>query len=98
MLLVERCTIWGGSFKWSGKYWELKTVSTEKSANSAVRKGLKQIADNPGGIILNYGNNDISLKEVEKVIDDRVKFNDENSVDIMIIIDQKLIKVIRYKK
>lgn len=85
-------------FLWNGKYWELKTVSTEKSANSAVRKGLKQITDNPGGIILNYGNNDISLKEVEKVIDDRVKINNENSVDIMIIIDQKLIKVIRYKK
>ena len=34
--------------------WEdvgLKTASTEKSANSAVRHGLKQIQENPGGII-----------------------------------------------
>lgn len=83
---------------WNGKLWDLKTVSTEKSANSAVRKGLKQIKNNPGGIFLNYGNNDISLEEVEKVIDDRVKLSNENSVDIMIIMDQKLIKVIRYKK
>ncbi|WP_311492941.1 hypothetical protein [uncultured Megasphaera sp.] len=36
-------------YLWDGKYWDLKSISSEKAADSAIRHGLKQIADNPGG-------------------------------------------------
>ena len=45
-------------YKWNEKLWDLKTTTTAKSANSAVRHGLKQIKDNQGGIILDYTDNE----------------------------------------
>ncbi len=85
---------------WRGKNWELKTTTTEKSTNSAVRKGLKQIDVNSGGIILNYKNNDIDINSVASMLDIRMKVSqrDGTTVDILIILDDKLQAVIRYKK
>lgn len=82
---------------WNEKYWELKSTSTEKAANSAIRKGIKQIEDNPGGIILNY-NSEINLQETIEVIEKRMKGSKKEDipVDIMIIQNGKLRKVIRY--
>ena len=37
---------------WNNKLWDLKTISNEKAANSALRKGVNQIFDNPGGVML----------------------------------------------
>lgn len=82
---------------WNGKYWELKSTSTEKAANSAIRKGIKQIEDNPGGIILNY-NSEINLQEAIEVIEKRMKGSKQEDipVDIMIIQNGKLRIVLRY--
>ena len=55
-------------YRWRGKLWDLKSVTTEKAANSAVRHGLKQIQSAPGGVILNYGENSISLSELKNVL------------------------------
>ncbi len=38
-------------YLWKGKGWEQKTISTAKAADSALRGALKQIADNPGGVV-----------------------------------------------
>ncbi len=38
-------------YEWNGKYWELKNLKSEKSVDSAIRKAISQIYDNPGGII-----------------------------------------------
>lgn len=85
---------------WRGKNWELKTTTTEKSANSAVRKGLKQIDVNSGGIILNYENNDIDINSVASVLDMRMNVSqwDGTTIDILIILDNKLQAALRYKK
>ena len=84
-------------FLWNDKYWELKSVTTEKAANSAIRKGLKQIRENPGGIILHY-ENEVDLQETIKVIEKRVDNSKESDIsfDIMIVQGEKMIKVIRY--
>lgn len=37
---------------WKGKQWEIKSISTEKAADSALRKAIKQIHGNQGGVIL----------------------------------------------
>lgn len=84
-------------YLWNNKFWELKSTTTEKSANSAIRKGIKQIRDNPGGIILNY-ENEINLQETIYVIEKRIKGSKPKDikVDIMIVKKGKILKVIRY--
>lgn len=84
-------------YLWNGKLWDLKTVTTEKSANSALRKGIKQIATNPGGIILNYSNNNISNTNLIKEINHRLEYS-EISIDVIVIINGKLEKIYRNKK
>lgn len=85
-------------FIWNGRLWDLKTASTEKSANSAIRKGLHQIEANPGGIFLDFGDKDISLDTLLEVIENRMLYHKDRSADIMIIQKGKVIKVLRYKK
>lgn len=82
---------------WNGKYWDLKSTSTAKSANSAIRHGLQQIRENPGGVILNYNNNEIVLEEVVDVIEKRMKWSNLGQVDVMILENNKIKKILRYK-
>lgn len=83
---------------WNDKLWELKSTSTEKAVDSAIRKGLKQIAKNPGGIVLDFSENEINLKDAQKFISDRMGRRDDVPADIMIIQKGKIIKIVRYKK
>lgn len=43
-------------YKWNNKFWELKDVSSRSSLENGLRKAIKQINQNAGGIII-----DISL-------------------------------------
>ena len=83
---------------WNSKYWDLKTTTTEKAANSALRKGLRQIEDNPGGIMLDYGKCDISIENLIDVIEKRMKWYTGETIDIMIIRNGDVAKILRYKK
>ena len=81
---------------WNGKYWDLKSTTSEKAANSAIRSGIKQIKDNPGGIILNYENNNINLDMAIDVIEKRMSKGYDGKIDIMIIINEKIKHILRY--
>ena len=83
---------------WNSKLWDLKTATTEKSANSLIRKGLHQIEDNPGGIFLDYGDRDISLDMLLNVIEKRMQWYKGEGLDIMIVQNGEVIKVLRYEK
>lgn len=84
--------------EWNGKLWDYKTLSTEKSADSAVRYGLKQIATNPGGLVLVCSNNDMSVEKIEQIVDRRMHRSNKGYADIMIIKNEKVESVKRYKK
>ena len=72
-------------FLWNGALWELKTPTTEKASNSAIRQGLKQIKDNPGGIMLNYGEKEINYRKLLEVIELRMQWKRSvEKVDILI--------------
>lgn len=81
----------------NGTYWDLKTVSTEKAADSAIRKGLKQISEKPGGIILYYIN-DVSIDKAIKNIAYRTLRRSTFNLVIMIIKNENLYDIIRYNK
>lgn len=85
-------------YLWREKLWDLKTASTEKAANFAVRKGLIQIRGNPGDIILDYRGADINLDILASVIEKRLQWRRERStVDIMIVLSTG-VRVWRYEK
>lgn len=97
-ILAETKTSKMADYIWNGKLWDLKTATTEKSSNGLIRKGLKQIADNPGGIFLDYGNNEISLDVLTDCINKRMQWCHGVKADIMVIQNGKVTKVFRYKK
>lgn len=84
-------------YLWNGKYWDLKSLTSEKAADSAIRKGLKQIAENPGGIIIDYENRKFSLERAVEVIEKRMLRSNNKEVDIMLISNSKVIKIMRFK-
>lgn len=85
-------------YLWNNRFWDLKKISTEKAANSAVRKGVKQIVNNPGGIMLDFGTIDFSVNLLKKIIDERMKWYKGYQVDIMVISKKQVLKIFRYKK
>ena len=85
-------------FLWKGKLWELKTPTTEKAANHAIRQGLKQIEKDPGGIILDYRGRSIDLERLEEVVRKRLQWRpDRPSLDIMIILSDDDVRIWRYQ-
>ena len=84
-------------YLWNGKLWDLKTISSEKAANSAVRHGISQIISNPGGVILDIGENKFDETLLWNVVDKRMGwYKTQGSIDIMLLSKGKLIAVKRY--
>lgn len=96
VLKVEKDGQKNPDYEWMGRLWDLKSTTTEKAANSAIKSGLKQIKENPGGIILNFEDIDFSMDELIKVIDQRMWWYPNDIVDIMIISKGKVVKILRY--
>lgn len=57
-------------YLWQGKQWELKSISTAKAADMAIRKATKQIAKTPGGVVLQCTGS-INTDELIRIVDDR---------------------------
>lgn len=101
VLLNESHERWTATadYLWRGRLWDLKNLSSEKAANSAVRHGLKQIQENPGGIVLNLNPEKFSLSELQEVIDKRMQWNHINDpVDILVLAQGKFVDAKRYTK
>lgn len=85
-------------YLWHGHFWDLKTTTTAKSADSAIRKGLKQIAEKPGGIILDFENRRFSMEQLLTVISRRIGRCRTVHADIMIFSNGHPVKILRYNK
>ncbi len=87
-------------YLWNGKLWDLKCPSTKNAINKRMQHGVKQISENPGGIILNMKNSEMSrdefVKEVAKRMTERYKII--GSGYCIIIDGADLVKVLEYKK
>ena len=82
---------------WHDHYRELKSLSSPKAVDSALRKAVRQIHDRPGGVILDFGKNTITISSIESAIRSRLEAVCKFSVDIIIVNKGKLVKVLRYK-
>lgn len=100
--LLNESTVEGekrADYLWREHLWDLKDASSEKAANTAIKRGLSQIKPNPGGIILNYGEQEIAQDVLLDVIDKRMQWlKDGTSVDIMIALKDGDVKVLRYNR
>lgn len=85
-------------YLWKNRKWDLKNTTTVKAADSALRHGLKQIQENPGGIILDYGDAEIEMDKLVKTIDGRMRRKENGTVDVMIRLNGEVRKILRYKK
>ena len=60
---------------------------------------MKQIQENPGGIILDITNNKDSLDEIYKAIESRIeRRNFTGDIDVIVIKSKKIVSILRHKK
>lgn len=83
---------------WNGKSWDLKTISSEKAADSAIRHGLKQIEKMPGGIILHLKNDNIDRHKLLEIIKSRLYRSAEFDIDVILLKKEEVYQVLQYKK
>ena len=76
----------------------MKTPSGINSVDGLVHKGLKQIADNSGGIILDVRGIDASFNDVLGKATERIRRSARDSLDLMIVNKNDLVHVYRYNK
>ena len=85
-------------YLWRGKQWELKSISTEKAGDTAIRNAVKQIKANPGGVILQC-KDDVDTDNLIRVIDGRALRGTAFDFDVIALKeDGTLLFVRRYKK
>lgn len=85
-------------YLWRGKLWELKgTSSSIDRADKLLQHAIKQIQDNPGGVILNVLK-DTDIAALERQLTRRVQRSKIDALDLMILSKGELVKILRYKK
>ena len=82
---------------WNGKMWDLKTLQTVKAIDSALRHGVKQIKNNPGGILLNFSDFDIDLSDIAPLILNRLRRSASSDMDVIILQSLILKNVFHFK-
>lgn len=86
-------------YLWRGAYWELKSPTTTKAAKSAAHHALTQIEKTPGGIVFNYGKNTFDMEEMLRYVELQTHRTGLSfDFDLMIVQNDSLLKVYRYKK
>lgn len=83
---------------WNGVPWELKTLHSEKAANSAVRQALIQLEKTDGGIILDCAFSPIDVDMLMEYIERRLAWGSLQDTDIIIKENDEVINIVRYKK
>lgn len=84
-------------YMWRGKNWELKTAHSINGADKSLQHAMKQIQDNPGGVILNLLDT-VPMPTLERQLLGRFLRSNENRLDVMILSENELVKILRYKK
>lgn len=85
-------------YRWRGHFWEEKEPSYTKNAvDKNVQKAIHQIEKDPGGIVLDVGNSDMSKESVEAILRERLRGSARFNCDIVVIRNGEIEEVYRYK-
>ena len=83
---------------WRGKFWEFKAACSINGADKQLQSALKQIKDNPGGVVLDI-TDVVVMEDLEDQLWRRfVRSAAVSEFDLMLRYDGELKKIIRYKK
>ena len=85
------------NFDWNGKLWELKSPVKVKGVDKLVRTGIKQITQNPGGIVVDVQGNEPTI-DYENAIIHRVIRSAKHSLKIVILRKGTLEMILQYAK
>ena len=85
-------------YLWRDKLWDYKMPTTVKAADDRMRHGMKQIQDNPGGIILDYKDNMFNMSDLRNILYARAKRSNLKTFDVIVISKHKALAIYRYKK
>ena len=97
-LLAEDYSKENPDYVWRGKLWDLKSPNKPGNLGKLIKKGLSQIFSNPGGIVLDISGLTITELKVQGILRERLATSMKSSVDVIIIKNSRLVKVLRYKK
>lgn len=89
-------------YEWNGDLWELKSKSSINAIDAGVRLATKQIASNPGGIIIDCRASNLTISDSEKIvstISNRLSRSGMQTVDVIILFDDTDdgTMIVRYK-
>lgn len=85
-------------YLWRGKQWELKSISTAKAADMAIRSGVKQIKGKPGGVVLQCADG-VNIDDMVRIVDARALRNIMFDFDVIVMRENgEFLFARRYKK
>lgn len=84
-------------FIWNPKMWELKGATSINGADKLLQHAIKQIRNNPGGVVMNILE-DVDMSKLEAQLTRRFLRSNIVALDLMLLSKGKLVKVLRYKK
>lgn len=85
-------------FIWDGKPWELKAVSSITSIDRQIRKAAKQVGEASGGVVVDISGRTASRAAVSDEIVTRLSKRAKGSLDVIVMENSELVKVLRYEK
>lgn len=85
-------------YNWRGKLWELKSVSSLTSVDTQLRKAIKQIENNAGGILLDISNYKGGKQDLFDAIHYRLKRSGGMTIDLLLLNNKNIQMAYRYKK
>lgn len=84
-------------YLWNEKFWELKGASSINAVDKRLQDAIKQIQDNPGGVILKVPEN-IDVEALARQIASRANRSNIAEFDILVLTNEVLAAVFRHKK
>ncbi|MCI8857163.1 MAG: minor capsid protein [Clostridiaceae bacterium] len=82
---------------WRAKKWELKGAHSINGADKSLQHAIKQIQDNPGGVVLDILE-ELDMTALERQILGRFLRSKIDTLDVILLVNGKLQKIIRHKK
>ena len=86
-------------YRWKGRFWEEKEpiAFTLNAIDRSTHTAVKQIRENPGGIVLDIGKSDMPINVVKSKVYERLRGSANFDCDVMVIRGGQIEDIFRYE-
>ena len=83
-------------YLWRGRLWDLKSPKSSQysTIEKRIKKGVKQIAKNPGGVVVDISKSSVNIDYIEDLIFREIKHSKNGTIDFLIV-DNGKIRILR---